>query len=43
MAISKIPSRETLLAHLVGSLQGPMQKLAATLSALADKKEEEAA
>ena len=43
MAISKIPSRETLLAQLVGSLQGPMQKLAATLSALADKKEEEAA
>ncbi|MBP0955728.1 MAG: 50S ribosomal protein L10 [Oscillospiraceae bacterium] len=42
-ALSKIPSRETLLAQLVGSLQGPMQKLAATLSALKDKKESEAA
>lgn len=37
-ALSKIPSNETLLAQLVGSLQGPMQKLAATLKALADKK-----
>ena len=36
-ALSKIPSRETLLAQLVGSLQGPMQKLAATLQAVADK------
>ena len=42
-ALSKIPSREVLLAQLVGSLQGPMQKLAATLQALVDKKNEEAA
>ncbi len=42
-ALSKIPSRETLLAQLVGSLQGPIQKLAATLQAVADKKEGEAA
>ncbi len=43
MALSKIPSKETLLAQLVGSLQGPIQKLAATLDALATKLEEEAA
>ncbi|MBR6338239.1 MAG: 50S ribosomal protein L10 [Ruminococcus sp.] len=42
-ALSKIPSKETLLAQLVGSLQGPIQKLAATLQAVADKKEGEAA
>lgn len=36
-ALSKIPSREVLLAQLVGSLQGPMQKLAATLQAVVDK------
>ena len=42
MALSKIPSKETLLAQLVGSLQGPMQKLAATLQALAEKNEEAA-
>lgn len=42
-ALSKIPSKETLLAQLVGSLPGPMQKLAATLKALADKKAEEEA
>ena len=42
-ALSKIPGKETLLAQLVGSLQGPLQKLAATLQALADKKSEEAA
>ena len=39
MALSKIPSKETLLAQLVGSLPGPMQKLAATLQALAEKNE----
>lgn len=38
-ALSKIPSKETLLAQLVGSLQGPIQKLAATLQAVADKNE----
>lgn len=42
-ALSKIPSRDVLLAQLVGSLQGPIQKLAATLQALVDKKNEEAA
>lgn len=41
-ALSKIPSKETLLAQLVGSLQGPVQKLAATLQALAEKNEEAA-
>ncbi|MDD6278777.1 MAG: 50S ribosomal protein L10 [Ruminococcus sp.] len=43
VALSKIPSKDVLLAQLVGSLQGPLQKLAATLQALADKKSEEAA
>lgn len=42
-ALSKIPSRDTLLAQLVGSLQGPIQKLAATIKAVADSKEEGAA
>lgn len=42
-ALSKIPGKETLLAQLVGSLQGPLTKLAATLKAVADKKSEEAA
>lgn len=41
-ALSKIPSRETLLAQLVGSLQGPTQKLAATLQAVVDKDNEAA-
>lgn len=36
-ALSKIPSRDVLLAQLVGSLQGPLTKLAATLKAVADK------
>ncbi len=36
-ALSKIPSRDVLLAQLVGSLQGPIQKLAATLQAIVDK------
>lgn len=38
-ALSKIPSKEVLLAQLVGSLQGPIQKLAATLQAVADKED----
>lgn len=42
-ALAKIPSKDILLAQLVGSLQGPMQKLAATLQALVDKKNEEEA
>ncbi len=41
VALSKIPSKETLLAQLLGSLQAPMQNLAATLQALVDKKKEE--
>lgn len=43
IALSKIPSKDTLLAQLVGSLQGPMQKLAATLQALQEKKAAEEA
>ena len=43
VALSKIPSKDTLLAQLVGSLPGPLQKLAATLNAVADKKKEEEA
>ena len=35
--------QETLLAQLVGSLQGPIQKLAATLKAVADSKGGDAA
>ena len=41
--LSKIPSKETLLAQLVGSLQGPIQKLAATLQAVVDSKSENTA
>lgn len=37
--LSKIPSRDVLLAQLVGSLQGPMQKLAATIQAIIDKED----
>jgi len=37
-ALSKIPSRDVLLSQLVYSLQGPMQKLAATLKALEEKR-----
>ena len=40
-ALSKIPSRDILLSQLVGALQGPMQKLAAIVQAVADKKAEE--
>ncbi|MBR6102921.1 MAG: 50S ribosomal protein L10 [Ruminococcus sp.] len=36
-ALSKIPSKDILLAQLVGSLQGPLQKLAATIQAIVDK------
>ncbi len=42
-ALSKIPSREILLSQLVGSLQGPMQKLAAIVQAVADSKTDEVA
>ena len=43
VALSKIPSKEILLSQLVGSLQGPMQQLAAIIKAVADSKENEAA
>ena len=43
VALSKIPSKDVLLAQLVGSLQGPIQKLAATLQAVVDSKNEETA
>lgn len=40
MALSKVPSKDILLSQLVGSLQGPMQKLAAIVKAVADAKAE---
>lgn len=43
LALSKIPSKDVLLAQLVGSLQGPIQKLAALLQAVADSKTDDAA
>lgn len=43
VALSKIPSKDVLLSQLVGSLQGPMQKLAAIINAVADSKEQESA
>lgn len=43
VALSKIPSKDVLLAQLVGSLQGPIQKLAALLKAVADSKTDDAA
>lgn len=43
VALSKIPSKEVLLAQFLGSLQSPMQKFAATLQALVEKKNSEAA
>ncbi|MCC8192439.1 MAG: 50S ribosomal protein L10 [Ruminococcus sp.] len=42
-ALSKIPSKEVLLARLVGSLQGPITGLAAILKAVQDSKESEVA
>lgn len=42
-ALSKVPSKEILLSQLVGALQGPMQKLAAIVKAVADSKEEASA
>ena len=41
-SLAKLPSREVLLAMQVGSLQGPTQKLAATLQAVVDKNNEAA-
>ena len=42
VALSKIPSKAVLHAQLVGSLQGPIQKLAALLQAIVDKNGEAA-
>ncbi len=41
VALSKIPSKDVLLAQLVGSLQGPIQGLAAILKAVVDSKSED--
>lgn len=43
VALSKIPSKDVLLSQLVGSLQGPMQKLAAIIKAVEESKSEEVA
>lgn len=43
MALSKIPPKDVLLAQLVGSLQGPIQGLAAILKAVVDSKNEDGA
>lgn len=43
IALSKIPSKDVLLAQLLGSLQGPIQGLAAILKAVADSKTDDAA
>jgi large subunit ribosomal protein L10 len=42
-ALSKIPSRDVLLSQLIYAIQSPVQKLAATLKALEEKKAEEVA
>ncbi len=41
MTLSKIPSKEILLSQLLGALQGPMQKFAATVQAIAENKSDE--
>lgn len=43
VALSKIPSKDVLLAQLVGSLQALSRSLAALLKAVADSKTDEAA
>ena len=42
-AISKVPGKKQLIAMFMSALNGPVQKLAATLQALADKKSSEGA
>ncbi|MBL8995493.1 MAG: 50S ribosomal protein L10, partial [Spirochaetia bacterium] len=37
--MANIPPRDVLLAHLVGSLMGPISNLVFTLQAIAQKKE----
>ncbi|HAT4290342.1 TPA: 50S ribosomal protein L10, partial [Clostridium perfringens] len=40
--LAAIPSREVLLAKLLGSIKSPLSNFAYLLSAIADKKEESA-
>ena len=42
-AYSKVPGKKQLYAMLMSAMNGPVQKLAATLQAYADKKSEEGA
>ncbi len=42
-AYSKVPGKKQLIAMFMSALNGPVQKLAATLQALADKKSSEGA
>ena len=42
-ALASIPSREELLARLVGVMQAPVSGMAGVLAALAKKREEEGA
>ena len=39
MALAEIPSKETLIAKMLGSLQAPISKLVRTLDAVANKDE----
>ena len=41
-AFSKVPGKNTLIAMLMSAMNGPVQKLAATLQAYVDKKQAEA-
>ena len=42
-AYSKVPGKKQLIAMLMSTINGPVQKLAATLQAYVDKKTEEGA
>ena len=42
MTLASIPSKEQLIAKMLGSLQAPLQKFAFAIKAIADKKEEAA-
>ena len=41
VALSKIPSKEELIAKLLGSLQSPLYGFARAIQAVCDKKNEE--
>ena len=41
MALSKLPGKKQLIAMLMSAINGPAQKLAATLQAYVDKLEKE--